>query len=90
MSCTLAVRWCLRAGVMDGVFAGVGKSDDGLRSEEVGSRVSWTSQLSVLLLSALRGVKAPTCIGELGGESTSFRVNAGFALKLELSGGTLL
>lgn len=47
-------------------------------------------QLSVLLLSALRGVKAPMFIGELGGESTSLRENAGFAQKLELSGGTLL
>lgn len=79
MSCTLAVRWCLRAGVMDGVFAGVGKSEDGLRSEEDRSRLSLTLQLSGLLLSALRGVKAPMFIGELGGESTSLSVNAGFA-----------
>lgn len=73
-----------------GVLDGVGSNVDGLEMKEDGSRLSLTLELFILLLSALRGVVPPTFIGELGGDSTSLRVNAGFALNFALSGGTLL
>lgn len=77
---------------MEGVFAGVGKSDEGLRTEEDVSGLSLTLQLFIFLLSALLGVEAPTFAGELGGESTSLseKPKVGFAEEVELSGGTLL